>query len=92
MKNVVRIAAALALLASVLFIAIPALANTTVTGEVGMGYNIISEDGTVYVIAETEKGEELAAMVGEIVKVTGTVQESEGEKVITVESFTLVDN
>ncbi len=91
MKNVVKIMTVLALAASVLFITVPAFANTTVTGEIEMGYNIITEDGTVYVIADTEKGEELAAMVGEIVKVTGTVEESEGEKVITVESFTVVN-
>ncbi len=90
MKNAVKTLAVVALALSVLFVALPVSANTTVTGEVGDSNEIITEDGTVYTIAETEKGDELASMVGEIVKVTGTVQEAEGAKTITVDSFTVV--
>lgn len=90
MSNVVKTLAIVALAISVLFVALPASANTTVTGEVGSSNEIISEDGTIYNIAETEKGDELASMVGEIVQVTGTVQETEGEKTIIVNSFTVV--
>jgi hypothetical protein len=87
MKNVVKTLAVVALALSVLFIALPAMAGTTITGEVGYAYEIIADDGTVYSIVENEKGDELAAMVGETVQVTGTVQDEDGEKTITVESF-----
>lgn len=87
MKNVVKTLAVAALALSVLFVALPAMAGTTITGEVGYAYEIITDDGTVYSIVENEKGDELAAMVGETVQVTGTVQDEDGEKTITVESF-----
>lgn len=90
MKKVVKTLAIVALALSVLFMALPASANTTVTGEISDSNEIIAQDGTIYSIAETEKGDELAAMVGEVVEVTGTVQEAEGGKIITVESFTVV--
>ena len=87
MKNVVKTLAFAALALSVLFVALPAMAGTTITGEVGYAYEVITDDGTVYSIVENEKGDELAAMVGETVQVTGTVQEEDGEKTITVESY-----
>lgn len=89
MKNVVKTLAVAALALSVLFVALPAVAGTTITGEVGYANELISEDGTVYSIADTEKGDELSAMVGETVQVTGTVEEDDGEKIILVDSFTV---
>jgi hypothetical protein len=90
MKNVVKTLAVAALALFVLFAALPAMAGTTITGEVGYANELISEDGTVYSIADTEKGDELSAMVGETVQVTGTVEEDDGEKIILVDSFTVV--
>jgi hypothetical protein len=75
---------------AVLLVAAPVTANTTITGEVGDSGEIIANNGMIYAIAGTEKGEELASMVGETVTVTGTVQEAEGEKILTVESFKIV--
>ncbi len=91
MKNTIKALTVLALSLTILFAAMPVLANTTVTGEVGSSNEIIADDGNVYSIAESEKGDELASMVGETVKVTGTVQEADGEKIITVDSFTVVN-
>ena len=90
MSTMIKTFAVVVLAISVLFIALPASANTTITDEVSDSNEIIAKDGTIYNIAETEKGEELAEMVGEVVNVTGTVQEAEGEKTITVDSFTKV--
>jgi hypothetical protein len=90
MKKRTNVLTGLALVLAVLLIAAPVMANTTVTGEVGDSGEIISDDGTIYTIAASEKGEEVSSMVGETVTVTGTVQEAEGEKVFTVESFTVV--
>lgn len=90
MKKRIKFLAGLTLLLSALLIAVPVMANTTVSGQVGDASEIIADDGTIYSIAATEKGDELASMVGETVTVTGTVEEAEGEKIITVESFTVV--
>ena len=75
-----------------LLMAAPALADApaTVKGEVTETSEIVTDDGTAYTIAATEKGDELAAMVGETVQVTGTVAEAAGEKIITVTNFTVV--
>lgn len=88
MKKQFRVLAGLAI--AMLLIVAPVMANTTITGEVGEAGEIFVDDGTIYTIAVTEKGEEVSSMVGETVTVTGTVQEAEGEIIITVESFTVV--
>jgi hypothetical protein len=90
MKNQIKIFTVLALVVSALLVALPAMANTTVTGEVSEAGEIVTDSGTIYVIEVGEKGDELAAMVGETVKVTGTLQESEGIQYITVASFTVI--
>lgn len=90
MKKRIKILTGMALVLTALLMAAPLMANTTVSGQVGDASEIIADDGTIYTIAATEKGDELASMVGETVTVTGTVEEAEGEKIITVESFTVV--
>jgi hypothetical protein len=90
MKKQLNFLTVAALVVAAVFIALPVMADTMVTGSVGSSYDILADDGMVYIIAETEKGEELAAMVGETVQVYGTVEEAEGEKFITVNSFTVV--
>lgn len=90
MKKRIKVLTGLALVLAVLLIAAPVTANTTVTGEIGDSGEIVADDGTIYTIAGTEKGEEVSSMVGETVTVTGTVQEADGEKIITVESFTVI--
>ncbi len=91
MKTRFKALTVLALMVSVLFVVLPAMAGTTVTGEVGSANDIIADDGAVYIINETEKGDELASMVGETVQVTGTLEESDGVKTITVDSFVVVN-
>jgi hypothetical protein len=92
MKKGMKIVSVLAVCLCIMFAAVSALAGTptNITGEVTETNEIITDDGTAYTIAPTEKGDELAAMVGEKVKVTGTVQEAEGEKTITVTNFSVV--
>jgi poly(3-hydroxybutyrate) depolymerase len=92
MKKRMRIVTVLSVFLCIMFAAVSVVADTsaTITGEVTEANEIITDDGTAYTIAPTEKGDELAAMVGEIVKVTGTVQEGEGEKTITVTNFSVV--
>ena len=92
MKRGMKIVSVLGVFLCIMITAVSALADApaTITGEVTETNEIVTDDGTAYTIASTEKGDELAAMVGEKVKVTGTVQEAEGEKIITVSNFSVV--
>ncbi len=92
MKKGIKIITVLSIVLCMMLAAVSALADApaTITGEVTESNEIISDDGTAYTIASTEKGDELAAMVGETVTVTGTVQEADGEKTITVTNFSVV--
>ncbi len=92
MKTKTKIVTVLMAILCAMFITVPAIADApaTVTGEVTETNEIVADDGTAYTIASTEKGEELSAMVGEVVKVTGTVEEAEGEKIITVTNFSVI--
>jgi len=59
----------------------------TIMGTVNDDYQIVTDDEKVYEVAETEKGDEVVKLVGKKVKVTGTVEESEGTKIITVTAY-----
>ena len=63
----------------------------TITGTVNDNYQIVADDGQVYEVADTEKGVEVVDLVGKKVKVTGTVEESDGEKVITITSYEVIE-
>ena len=78
------------LLALSVFLPNPVIAEpTTVTivGEVNDQYQIVTKDGTIYEIADTELGEEVLKFIGMVVEVTGVVTEEDGVKVIDVKSF-----
>jgi len=64
--------------------------NVTIIGTVNNEYQIVTDDDMVYEVAETEKGDEVVDLVGKKVKVMGTVEESEGTKIITVTSYEVV--
>ena len=60
---------------------------TTVIGEVNDNYQIVSDD-QIYEIADTKKGQELVGnFIGARVEVTGTVEEDNDIKIITITSF-----
>ncbi|MDO9567755.1 MAG: hypothetical protein Q7J15_13605 [Candidatus Desulfaltia sp.] len=65
----------------------------TVKGKVNDNYQIIAEDGQIYEVADTDKGNEVVLQyIGKTVKVSGTIQESNGgEKIITVTSYEVKD-
>lgn len=78
------------LLALSVFLPNPVIAEpTTVTivGEVNDQYQIVTKDGTIYEIADTELGEEVLKFIGMVVEVTGDVTEEDGVKVLNVKSF-----
>lgn len=77
-------------LASMLFLSIaaPALAGSvTIIGEVNEDYQLVA-NGQVYEIADTPKGNEMAENhINAKVKVTGTLEEKNEMKTITVINF-----
>ncbi len=74
-----------------LFLAAPALAGEkTLIGEVNDNYQLES-DGQIYEIADTPKGNEMAEnFISAKVKVTGTVEEKNDMKTITVVNFEVI--
>jgi len=65
-------------------------AEVTITGTISEE-GIVADDGQVYAVAENEKGQEMKELVAKKVKATGTVEESEGKKVITVTAFEVIE-
>ncbi len=73
-----------------MFLSTPVIAEpktVTIVGEVNDQYQIVTKDGTIYEIADTEMGDEVLKLMGEVVEVTGDVEEEDGVKVIDVKSF-----
>ena len=65
---------------------------TTIMGTVNDDYQIVTDDEKVYEVAENEKGDEVVELVGKKVKVTGTVEESDGMKIITVTAYEVLED
>lgn len=66
--------------------------EVTIVGKVNDNYQIVTEDSTVYEVAETEMGMDLLNHVDKTVKVTGTIVEEEGVRIITVTFFEVIEN
>lgn len=62
----------------------------TIKGKVSQE-GIVADDGQMYAVADDEKGTELLKLVDKKVEVTGTVQEQEGKKVITVTEYKVTE-
>jgi hypothetical protein len=77
----------------VAFITGAAISEKTVTivGTVNGAYQIVADTGEIYEVGETEKGDEVVYLVGKNVKVTGTVEEIEDMKMITIDSYEVIE-
>lgn len=65
-------------------------AEITIVGEVNDTFQIVA-DNTIYEVAETPMGDDLVKnYIAEKVQVTGTVEEKDDMKIITVKSFKIV--
>jgi hypothetical protein len=65
-------------------------AEITIVGEVNDTFQIVANN-TIYDVAETPMGDDLVKnYIAEKVQVTGTVQEKDEMKIITVKSFKIV--
>ena len=65
-------------------------AEVTITGTISEE-GIVADDGQVYAVVKNDKGDELMDHVNKKVRATGTVEEREGKKVITVTSFEVTE-
>jgi hypothetical protein len=64
--------------------------DITIVGEVNDTQQIVA-DGKIYDVAETPKGDDLVVnYIAEKVEVTGTVEEKDEMRIITVKSFRVV--
>ncbi len=71
-----------------LLAAAPVMAvETTITGMVTDTFELEAQDGTIYIIDETDTGFDLVAYAGKVMQVTGEVIEDGDMKVISVSSF-----
>jgi len=84
----------IAALATVVFMvalctpAVFAAEEVSFKGEVMDNGKLLNEEGEEFTIAEEGKGGEVLEMAGKTVSVKGTVAEQEGEKIITIISYT----
>ncbi len=65
--------------------------QVTIKGTVNEEAQIVADDGEIYEVANTELGGEVAKLVGVKVLVMGTVEETEGKKVVTVTAYQVLD-
>ena len=65
--------------------------DVTIVGTVNDENQLVDNAGTVYEVADNEKGEELMEHVGKKIQVMGTVMEGDDGKLITITSFTVVE-
>jgi len=75
------------------FIVGPAISadSVTITGIVNDNYQILADNDQVYEIAEGDKGDELIELVGKKVKAVGITEEIDGEKIIAVTSYEIIE-
>lgn len=65
--------------------------SVTITGEVNDSYQIVDSQGAVYEVADTTEGNELVENhIGEKATVTGTLEQDQEVKIITVTKFQII--
>ena len=62
----------------------------TIVGSVNSFAQIVTKDGQIYEIAEDESGDKVSKLVDHTVKVSGTVINIDGMKLITVVSYEII--
>jgi hypothetical protein len=64
--------------------------SLTIIGTVNDSYQIVTDDGNIYTVGENEKGDEVISLIAKRVKATGTVDEIEDRKVITISAYEVI--
>ena len=66
--------------------------SMTVVGTIGEDNTITDDSGAVYMIGESEKGNDVVTMNGKKVEVMGMVEEAtDGSKTIVIESYKVME-
>ena len=65
--------------------------DVVITGTINEDYQIVDDNGAIYDIEENEKGDEVTKLVGKKVEVMGTLVDADGVLVISIVSYTIVD-
>jgi len=66
--------------------------SMTIVGTINDDGVLVDQGGTLYMLGEDDKGEEVAENAGKKVEVKGTVEEaSDGTKTIAVESYKVME-
>lgn len=82
----------LAVLVLTLMLAAPVFASeVTVIGKVNDSYQIETDLGEIFEVADTAIGNELLEHIGKKVEVSGTVSEEEGVKTIKVATYIVLE-
>lgn len=63
----------------------------TVTGTINDYYQVETEQGDLYEIAESEVGDQMGRNAGKKVKVKGWVYEADGYQILSVESYQFIE-
>jgi hypothetical protein len=63
----------------------------TITGTVNTDYEIVTDDGQAYEVAENLKGKEVVELIDSKVRVHGSVTEVQGVKKIRVTSYEVLE-
>ncbi len=67
--------------------------EVTIVGQITEEHQIVTEDSKVYEVADTDMGDDLMNQVdvGKKVKIKGTIKEEDGQKVIDVISYEIIE-
>ncbi len=66
--------------------------SVTIVGYVNDQYQIVDDEGTVYEIADSEKGEEVAELVDRKLRVTGSLMDADGTPIIEIIMYEVIDD
>ena len=64
--------------------------SVTIVGTVNDDYTLVDDEGEIYLIAESENGDQLAENAGARASVTGIVEEDDNGPVIHVHSYKII--
>ena len=95
MKNtskIICVVTSLLILSSMLAGVSSAGKSVTIVGYVNGQYQIVDNEGTVYEIADSEKGEEVAELVDRKLRVTGSLMDADGMAVIEIIMYEVIDD
>ncbi|MBT8358680.1 MAG: hypothetical protein KJO61_13040 [Deltaproteobacteria bacterium] len=65
--------------------------DVVIIGTINEDYQLVEDSGAIYDIDENEMGDELTKLIGKKVEVIGTLVDTDGALVITVVSYTILD-